>query len=91
MPPWVRRTLNKELLTPLVKAAPPLDREPNCRPAMGRDMDIFGWTKGQQRQKQAPALPERCTTRAKPHFRSFNLKAGNLEHRTRKFGPERTL
>ena len=63
-----------------MKAAPPLDREPNCRPAMGRDMDIFGWTKGQQRQKQAPALPERCTTRAKPHFRSFNLKVGSLEH-----------
>ena len=51
----------------------------------------------QSRLKKAPALPERCTTRAKPHFRSFNLKVGNLEHqdilstRTRKFGPERTL
>ena len=35
-------------------------------------------------QNGPPALPERCTTRAKPHFRSFDLK-------TRKFGPERTL
>ena len=50
MPPWVRRTLNKELLTPLVKAAPPPGREPDCRPAKGRDMDISGWTKGQQRK-----------------------------------------
>jgi len=50
MPPWVRRTLNKELLTPLVKAAPPPGRKPDCRPAKGRDMDISGWTKGQQRK-----------------------------------------
>ena len=50
MPPRVRRTLNKELLTPLVKAAPPPGREPDCRPAKGRDMDISGWTKGQQRK-----------------------------------------
>jgi len=49
MPPRVRRTLNKELLT-RVKAAPPPGREPDCRPAKGRDMDISGWTKGQQRK-----------------------------------------
>ena len=30
MQPWVRRALNKELLTPLVKAAPPPGREPGC-------------------------------------------------------------
>ena len=47
--------------------------------------------------KRKNALPERCTTRVKPHFRSFNLKIGSLEYqgilstRTRKFGPERTL
>ena len=29
---------------------------------------------------KSPALPERCTTRAKPHLRSFNLKVGNREH-----------
>ena len=29
---------------------------------------------------KAPALPERCTSRAKPHFRSFNLMVGNVEH-----------
>ena len=50
MPPWVRRTLNKELLTPLVKAAPPSGREPDCRPAKGQDTDISGWAKGQQRK-----------------------------------------
>jgi len=33
MPPRVRRALNKELLTLLVKAAPPPGREPDCRPA----------------------------------------------------------
>jgi len=47
--------------------------------------------------KKAPALPQRCTTRAKPHFRSFNLKVGNLEHqdtqvwfRAHPFRPTRT-
>jgi len=30
MPLWVRRALNKELLTPLVKAAPPPGREADC-------------------------------------------------------------
>ena len=34
--------------------------------------------------KNAPALPERCTTRAKPHLRSFNLKLGSLEHQSAK-------
>ena len=33
-----------------------------------------------RRQKKAPALPEHCTTRAKPHLRSFNLQVGNIEH-----------
>ena len=30
--------------------------------------------------KRKNALPERCTTRAKPHLRSFDLKVGSLEH-----------
>jgi len=32
------------------------------------------------RQKKAPALPERCTARAKHHLRSLKLKVGSLEH-----------
>ena len=46
----MRRTLNKELLTPLVKAAPPPGREPDCRPAKGRDIGISAWTRAQQRK-----------------------------------------
>jgi len=42
--------LNKELLTPLVKAAPPPGRVPDCRPAKGRDIDISVWTKAHQRR-----------------------------------------
>ena len=49
MPPWVRRSLNKELLTPLVKTAPPPGEQPDCRPAKARDIDVSSWTKAQQR------------------------------------------
>ena len=37
-----------------------------------------GFKHGRERQKLA--LSERCTTKAKPHLQSFNLKVGNLEH-----------
>ena len=49
LPPWARRFLNSELLTPLVKEQPPLGQDPDCRPAKGRDMDVAVWTKAVQR------------------------------------------
>ena len=43
---------SKEVLTPPVKAAPPPGREPDCRPAKGRDMDISDWTKQRKHCKE---------------------------------------
>ena len=49
MPPWLRRTLNAGLLTPLVKKAAAEGETPDSRPTNARDMDLSMWTKGIQR------------------------------------------
>ena len=46
MPPWLRRTLNAGLLTPLVKKAAAEGETPDSRPTNARDMDVSMWTKG---------------------------------------------
>ena len=50
LPPWVRRSLNAELCTPLVKQEPLPGHDPDCRPTKARDMDVATWTKGIQRR-----------------------------------------
>jgi len=46
------------------------------------------WSTRWSRPAEPRALPERCTTRAMPNLRSFNLE---VSPRTRKAGPERAL